>query len=111
MWVKGAAISKFCVPTLGRLPSIKQVRAIRCELSFVVCRTQAGGPLALMFHGHTACVKFIAGNHISVLVATSNLDQVINQGWSLKQTNGRVHLCCRCFNDSVGLKKQIDLGT
>lgn len=76
MWVKGAAISKFCVPTLGRLPSIKQVRAIRCELSFVVCRTQAGGPLALMFHGHTACVKFIAGNHISVLVATSNLDQV-----------------------------------
>lgn len=58
-----------------------------------------------------ASIKFIAGNHVSVLVATSNLDQVINQGWSIKQTNGPVHLCCRCFNDSVGLKKQIDLGT
>ncbi len=94
MWVKGAAISKFCVPTLSRLPSIKQVNDVQSAVNLALLSAghRRGGPLALMFHGHTACARFIAGLQVSVLVATSHRDHVIDRAWSTKRTNGPVHL-------------------
>ena len=99
MWVKGAAISKFCVPTLSRLPSIKQVRSVQSAVNSALLSAghRRGGPLALMFHGHTASVNFVAGYHVSLQVATSHQDPVIDQGWSVRRTNGPVHLCRRWF--------------
>ena len=58
-----------------------------------------------MFHGHTASVNFVAGYHVSLQVATSHQDPVIHQGWSVRRTNGPVHLCRRWFQRQRWVEK------
>ncbi len=73
MWVKGAALSKFCIPTLSRPPSLKQVLSVQSTVNSALHSAghRRRGPLAMMFHGHTASVSFVAGFHVSLQVATS----------------------------------------